>query len=66
LPDFTTFDTAVDVIDIDAENEDIMPTATKKRPFELEEVEIKEEVDSALSADDDLAYFEAGTQLISI
>ena len=63
LPDFTSFDTAVDVITVDAENEDIMPTATTKmRPFEIEEVEIKQEVDSPLSKLDDEKYFEAGTQ----
>ena len=62
LPDFTTFDTAVDVIDEDAENEDIMPTTTKKRPFELEEVESKQEVDSSLLKLDNEKYFEAGTQ----
>ena len=46
LPNFTTFDTAVDVIDVDAE-EDMMPTPkTKKKPFELQDIEIKQEVDS--------------------
>ena len=62
LPDFTTFDNAVDVIDVDAE-EDMMPTSkTKKRPFELQEVEIKQEVDSPLSVETDEADFERGTQ----
>ena len=61
LPDFTTFDTAVDVIDVDAED-DMMPTPkTKKRPFELQEVEIKQEVDSPLSVETDEADFERGT-----
>jgi hypothetical protein len=46
MPDFTTFDTAVDVINVDAED-DIVPTPkTKKRSFELQEVEIKQELDS--------------------
>ena len=64
LPDFTTtFDTtAVNVIDVDAENEDMMPTTTKKRPFVLQEVEIKQELNSPLLAEDDQAYFESGAQ----
>ena len=55
-------DTAVNVIDVDAE-EDMMPTpTTKKRPFELQEVEIKQEVDSPLSVEEsNEAYFERGT-----
>ena len=62
LPDFTTFDTAVDVIDVDAE-EDTMPTPkTKKRPCELQEVEIKQEVGSPLSVETDAEDFERGTQ----
>ena len=64
LPDFTTFDTAVDVIDVDAKEGMMPPTpTTKKRPFDLQEVEIKQEVDSPLSAEGiDEAYFERGTQ----
>ena len=47
LPDFTTFDTAVNVIDVLDAEEDMMPTPkTKKRPFELQDIEIKQEVDS--------------------
>jgi hypothetical protein len=62
--DFTSFDTAVNVIDVDAENEEMMPTTTKKTPFELQEVEIKQDVSSPLSAEDDQACFEAGTQCL--
>ena len=59
LPDFTTFDIAVDVIDVDAEEEDMMPTPKmKKRALELQEVEIKQEVDSPLSVETDEADFE--------
>ena len=64
LPDdFTPFNTAVDVIDVDAE-EDMMPTPkTKKMPLLLQDVEIKQEVDSPLSVEEsDDAYFERGTQ----
>ena len=62
LPDITTFDTAADVIDVDAE-EDMIPTPkAKKRPFELQEIEIKQEVDSPLLVETDEADFERGTQ----
>ena len=62
LPNFTTFDTAVDVIDVDAE-EDMMPTPkTKKRPIELQKLQIKQEVDSPLLVETDEADFERGTQ----
>jgi hypothetical protein len=40
----------------------ITTPTTKKRPFELQEVEIKQEVNSPLSAEVDQSYFEAGTQ----
>jgi hypothetical protein len=62
MPDFTTFDTAVDVIDVDAEDA-IVPTAkTKKRSFEVQEVEIKQEVDSPYSVATTESEFERGTQ----
>ena len=62
MPDFTpTFNTAVDVIDVDAED-DIVPTPkTKKGSFELQEVEIKQEVDSPSIATTP-SEFERGTQ----
>ena len=41
----------------------MMPTPeTKKMPLELQEVEIKQEVDSPLSVETDEADFERGTQ----
>ena len=62
MPDFTTFDTAVDVIDVDAED-DLVPTPLiKKRSFDLQEVEIKQEVDSPLSIATTPSEFERGTQ----
>ena len=63
LPNFTTFDTAVDVIDVDAEKDMMSTPKTKKRPFELQDIEIKQEVDSPLSVEEsDEAYFERGMQ----
>ena len=63
LSDFTTFNAAVNVIDVDHAEEDMMPTpTTKTTPFKLQEVEMKQEVDSPLLAEDNHAYFEAGTQ----
>ena len=62
MPDFATFNTAVDVIDVD-DIDDIEPTPkTKKRSFELQEVEIKEEVGSPFSIATTESEFERGTQ----
>ena len=62
MPDFATFDTAVGVINADAED-DIVPTPkTKKRLFEVQEVEIKQEVDSPFSIATTPSEFERGTQ----
>jgi hypothetical protein len=62
MPDFTTFDTAVDVIDVDAEDEIVPTPKTKKRSFEVQEVEIKQEVDSPFSVATTESEFERGTQ----
>jgi hypothetical protein len=62
MPDFTTFDTAVDVIDVDAEDAIVPTPKTKKRSFEVQEVEIKQEVDSPYSVATTESEFERGTQ----
>ena len=64
LHDFTTFeDTAVNVIDVDAKKDMVPTPRTKKRQFELQDVEIKQEVDFPFSVEEsDEAYFERVTQ----
>jgi hypothetical protein len=62
MPDFTTFDTAVDVIDVDAEDDIVPNPKTKKRSFEVQEVEIKQEVESPFSVATTESEFERGTQ----
>ena len=62
MPDFTTFNTAVDVIDVDDIDDIVSTPKTRKRSFELQEVEIKQQVDSPLSIATTPSEFERGTQ----